>query len=73
MLIVIFSISFQFRLLMSHRDQPEVKDIDLLHAPDYGKMTLSALKKKMQEQKIRDSQIETSMLYVETKILMYIL
>ena len=49
---------------MLYRDEPDVKDIDMLHAPDYGQMGLQQLTNKMKERKKRDCEIETSMLYV---------
>ena len=43
------------------REAPEVKDIDMLHAPDYGILNLSSLRQKVNERKMRDLEIENSM------------
>ena len=53
---------------MLHRDVPEVKDIDMLHAPDYGQMNLLSLTTKLSERKKRDLHIETAMLYVQFNV-----
>ena len=45
-------------MLCLHRDEPDVKDIDMLHAPDYGKLNLTDLTKKVKERKMKDLHIE---------------
>ena len=43
------------------REVPEVKDIDMLHALDYGTFNLNQLKNTLRLRKMKDKHIEKTM------------
>ena len=43
------------------RDEPEVRDLNMLHASDYGNMSFDQLERKLNERKKKDTEIQRSM------------
>ena len=52
-------------MLLLYSGNAEVKQIDMLHAADYGQMNLANLKEELDSRKKFDKQIETKMQYVK--------